>query len=183
MKLLGLVLGHIVKDGSLKLIDSTGREETLGDGTGLPLALHLNDPFVAFEIAWNPHLQFGEAYMDGRISIEGGSIADVLELFARNMRTGNGGAHMEWLTRLRFLVRRLMQLNGIARAKANVATHYDLSGSLYDLFLDADKQYSCAFYEKPTDSLETAQLNKKRRIAAKLDLKHGQRVLDIGSGW
>ena len=90
---------------------------------------------------------------------------------------------MEWLTKARYLARRLMQRNGITRSRKNVATHYDLSGALYDLFLDADKQYSCAFYEKPTDSLETAQENKKRRIAAKLNLKPGQRVLDIGSGW
>ena len=183
MRLLASLLGLIVKVGRLKLVDRNGRECELGDGTGAPLILRLNDKRVALEIAWNPNLKFGEAYMDGRIAIEGGTIADVLELFARNMGTGAGSGHMEWLTKARYLARRLMQRNGITRSRKNVATHYDLSGALYDLFLDADKQYSCAFYEKPTDSLETAQENKKRRIAAKLNLKPGQRVLDIGSGW
>jgi cyclopropane-fatty-acyl-phospholipid synthase len=183
MRLLASLLGLIVKTGRLTLIDTEGRQCELGDGAGAPLILRFNDKHVALEIAWNPNLKFGEAYMDGRISIENGTIADVLELFARNMGTGTGSGHMEWLTRARYLVRRLMQRNGIAIARRNVATHYDLSAALYDLFLDADKQYSCAFYEKPTDSLDAAQQNKKRRIAAKLDLKPGQRVLDIGSGW
>jgi cyclopropane-fatty-acyl-phospholipid synthase len=84
---------------------------------------------------------------------------------------------------MRYLACRLMQRNGIARSQRNVAHHYDLSSRLYDLFLDEDKQYSCAFFERPTDTLEAAQLTKKRRIAAKLALAPGQRVLDIGSGW
>lgn len=183
MRLLASLLGLIVKTGHLKLVDWNGRERDLGDGTGAPLTLRLKDRQAGLEIAWNPNLKLGEAYMDGRIAVEGGTIADVLELFARNMGTGAGAGHMEWLTRTRYLVRRLMQRNGIVRARRNVATHYDLSGALYDLFLDVDKQYSCAFYEKPTDGLEAAQQNKKRRIAAKLDLKPGQRILDIGSGW
>jgi cyclopropane-fatty-acyl-phospholipid synthase len=183
MKLLASLLRLIVKTGSLVLIDNDGRQCELGDGTGLPLLLRLNDRRVALEIAYNPNLKFGEAYMDGRISIENGTIADILELFARNIGTGTGSGHMEWLTKARYLARRLMQRNGVAKARRNVATHYDLSAALYDLFLDKDKQYSCAFYEKPTDSLEIAQLNKKRRIAAKLNLEPGQRVLDIGSGW
>jgi cyclopropane-fatty-acyl-phospholipid synthase len=183
MRLLASLLGLIVKTGRLILIDSEGRQCELGDGAGSPLILRLNDKHVALEIAWNPNLKFGEAYMDGRVSIENGTIADVLELFARNMGTGSGSGHMEWLTKARYLARRLMQRNGVAIARRNVATHYDLSAALYDLFLDADKQYSCAFYEKPTDTLDTAQQNKKRRIAAKLNLKPGQRVLDIGSGW
>jgi len=183
MRLLASLLRLVVKTGRLVLIDSTGHECEVGDGTGLPLILRFNDKHVALEIAWNPNLKFGEAYMDGRISIENGTIADVLELFARNIGTGAGSGHMEWLTKARYLARRLMQRNGVAIARRNVATHYDLSAALYDLFLDADKQYSCAYYERPTDTLDAAQQNKKRRIAAKLHLKPGQRVLDIGSGW
>ncbi len=183
MRLLASLLGLIVKTGHLKLIDWNGRECDLGDGTGAPLALRFKDKHVALEIAWNPNLKFGEAYMDGRISVEHGTIAEVLEVFARNMGTGAGSGHMEWLAKARYLARRMMQRNGITRSRKNVATHYDLSGALYDLFLDADKQYSCAYYENPTDSLETAQQNKKRRIAAKLHLQPGQRILDIGSGW
>jgi cyclopropane-fatty-acyl-phospholipid synthase len=99
------------------------------------------------------------------------------------MKTGFGGGYLEWLAHARFLARRLIQGNGRTRARQNVAHHYDLSGALYDLFLDADRQYSCAFFERPGDTLEMAQQNKKRRIAAKLSLRRGMRVLDIGSGW
>jgi cyclopropane-fatty-acyl-phospholipid synthase len=181
--MLAFLLGLIVKTGSLTLADENGDERALGDGTGAPLKLRFKDKRAAWEIACNPNLKFGEAYMDGRFTVEGGTIADVLELFARNIGTGDGSAHMAWLTKARYLARNAMQRNGVVRARKNVATHYDLSGALYDLFLDADKQYSCAYYERPSDSLETAQYNKKRRIAAKLDLKPGQRILDIGSGW
>jgi cyclopropane-fatty-acyl-phospholipid synthase len=74
--------------------------------------------------------------------------------------------------------------NSLARARANVAHHYDLDSRLYDLFLDGDRQYSCAYFTAPGESLETAQRNKRRHIAAKLLLDRPQlRVLDIGSGW
>jgi cyclopropane-fatty-acyl-phospholipid synthase len=101
----------------------------------------------------------------------------------RNIGLSSGGGHLDWLANARFAFRKLMQLNTQRRAKRNVAHHYDLSGKLYDLFLDTDKQYSCAFFEKPDDSLEQAQRQKKDRIAAKLALEPGMSVLDIGSGW
>jgi cyclopropane-fatty-acyl-phospholipid synthase len=81
-------------------------------------------------------------------------------------------------------MRRLKQCNPISRARANVAHHYDLSDQLYDLFLDKDRQYSCAYFTSKDDSLEMAQENKKRRIAAKLLLDRPHlKILDIGSGW
>jgi len=180
------VLRRIVRSGRLSLIDWRGRRAEFGDPDDVnadPIVMRLNDRRVAFDLLRNPQLTLGEAYMDGRFSIEGGTIADLLELLARNIGTGYGGGHIDWIAKLRFAGRRLMQRNGHARSRQNVARHYDLSGQLYDLFLDSDKQYSCGFYERPSDTLEIAQLNKKRRIAAKLDLKPGQSVLDIGSGW
>jgi len=177
------LLRRIVRTGALRLVDWRGRETDIGEASSNPLMLRLHDRRVAFDLLRNPQLTLGEAYMEGRLTVEGGSIADLLALFARNIGTGYGGRHMEWIARTRVLLRRFMQRNGLAQARANVAHHYDLSGRLYDLFLDSDKQYSCAFFESPTDTLEKAQDAKKRRIAAKLALRPGMRVLDIGSGW
>ena len=177
------LMRHIVKVGRLTLIDAKGRRYECGDPAAEPVILRLHDSRVAFDLLRNPQLTLGEAYMDGRISIDGGSIADLLDLVARNLGTGYGGRHLDWIAKARQLFRTFTPRNGFWRSECNVAHHYDLSGQLYDLFLDNDKQYSCAFFERPTDTLEAAQLNKKRRIAAKLALKPGQRVLDIGSGW
>ncbi|MBP6012115.1 MAG: class I SAM-dependent methyltransferase [Alphaproteobacteria bacterium] len=182
-RLFASLLRRIVKNGRLTLIDAKGKVYDCGDPSAAPVMFRLHDRRVAFDLLRNPQLTLGEAYMDGRISIDGGSIADLLDLIARNIGTNFGGKHLEWIAKARNLLRAFNPRNGVRRAKRNVAHHYDLSGQLYDLFLDSDKQYSCAFFERPTDSLETAQTNKKRRIAAKLDLKAGQRVLDIGSGW
>jgi cyclopropane-fatty-acyl-phospholipid synthase len=165
------------------MIDPSGRRQDFGDLSAKPLTMHLNDRLVALDLVRNPQLKLGEAYMDGRISFEGGTIADFLDLIARNIQTGFGGGHLEWIAMFRSAARRFTPRNSHARARRNVAHHYDLSAGLYDLFLDTDKQYSCAYFETPQDSLETAQLNKKRHIAAKLDLKPSHKVLDIGSGW
>ena len=181
--ILASVLSRIVRSGHLVLVDHDGTRQAFGDPTVAPLTMRLNDRRVAFDLVRNPQLKLGEAYMDGRIRFEGGTIAEFLDLIARNIGMGFGGGHMEWIAMFRHAVRRFMPRNSRARARRNVAHHYDLSGGLYDLFLDTDKQYSCAFYETPQDTLETAQLNKKRRIAAKLDLKPSHKVLDIGSGW
>jgi len=183
MPLLSRVLRRLIRRGELRLIDATGRVHTFGEPCGRPITIRLHDKAVARALVADPHLSLGEAYMDGRLTVEDASIADFLDLIARNLGTSFGGGYWETLARLRRWTRRAVQHNPHHRARRNVAHHYDLSSQLYDVFLDADKQYSCAFYETPNDSLETAQLNKKRRIAAKLDLKPGQRVLDVGSGW
>ena len=181
--LLATVFRRVVKSGHLVMVDPSGARQAFGDLTAKPLTLRLHDRLVAFDLARNPQLKLGEAYTDGRISFEGGTIADFLDLIARNIGTGFGGGHLEWIAMFRSAARRLAPRNSNARARRNVAHHYDLSGGLYDLFLDTDKQYSCAYFETPQDSLETAQLNKRRHIAAKLDLKPSHTVLDIGSGW
>jgi cyclopropane-fatty-acyl-phospholipid synthase len=133
-------------------------------------------------ILLDPELRFGEAYMDGGLVVEGGSIADLLALImVQTPGRIPQWARPHWL--VRYLWRRLRQLNGRGRARRNVAHHYDLDGRLYALFLDADRQYSCGYFESPDQSLDDAQLAKKRHIAAKLLVEPGARVLDIGSGW
>ncbi|HWA92658.1 MAG TPA: cyclopropane-fatty-acyl-phospholipid synthase family protein [Rhizomicrobium sp.] len=183
MQLLASLLGKIVTKGHLRIVDHRGRVSDLGETDKPALTVRLADAGTARALLFNPQLAFGETYMDGRLKVEGGDIADLLDLLTRNLDMGFGGGYLEWINKARVAVRRLMQRNNFKRARKNVAHHYDLEGGLYDLFLDSDKQYSCAFYEHPGDSLDKAQLNKRRRITAKLDLKPGQRVLDIGCGW
>ena len=180
--LVGL-LRRIVKAGRLSIVGHDGSVADAGDPSAPAIVMKLHDKRLALDLLCDPHMAFGEAYMDGRFSVENGDIADLLELFTRNLGTGFGGGHLLWIARLRALGRRFSPRNSGSRAIRNVAHHYDLSGGLYDLFLDHDKQYSCAFFETADDTLETAQLNKKHRIAAKLALEPGQTVLDIGSGW
>ncbi len=184
MRLLSAVLRKLVRHGHLTLIDAGGRRHELGEIDKPAVTIRLHDRAVARALLLNPQLALGEAYMDGRLTVEdGGDIAAVLDLLTRNLGVSFGGGYWEWLNTARLWMKRRMQRNTPQRARRNVAHHYDLDGGLYDLFLDSDKQYSCAFYETPDDSLETAQAQKCRRIAAKLALEPGQRVLDIGSGW
>lgn len=181
--LLVKMLGGIVKSGRLIIVGHDNKTFDIGDMAATPIVMKFHDAWVAFDLLRDPHMALGELYMDGRFSVRNGDIADLLDLLTRNLGTSLGGGYLIWLARLRSFLRRFNPPNSSSRAKRNVAHHYDLSGGLYDLFLDHDKQYSCAFFDTPQDSLETAQLNKKRRIAAKLALKPGHTVLDIGSGW
>jgi cyclopropane-fatty-acyl-phospholipid synthase len=129
----------------------------------------------------NPELALGEIYMDGTFVVEHGSIADALAILLNQPEILPRWAKLQWW--LRYLVRHVQQFNPPDRSKNNVAHHYDLDGRLYSLFLDDDKQYSCAYFEAPDASLEEAQLAKKRHLAAKLLVRPGDRILDIGSGW
>lgn len=184
MRMLSTIFARIVRDGHLAVIDVGGKTHHFGEIEKPPVTIRLRDAQVANEMAFNPALKVGEAYVDGRFTVEGGdTIADFLELMLRNLGLGHGGGHLKFMAGLRQLWRGVEQWNTRARSKRNVAHHYDLSGKLYDLFLDTDKQYSCAFFESPSDTLEAAQRHKKQRIAAKLALSPGMKVLDIGSGW
>ena len=181
-RLLQILLGHYIKRGSLRLTTSRGTVMTFGDGTGKPVAIRFATRATEWAILRNPELTFGEAYMDGSLIVEQGTIADVLEVVMRQQQDAPPRwARVQWL--FRFLRRRLLQFNPRRRSRENVAHHYDLDGRLYSLFLDADRQYSCAYFETPDQSLDDAQLAKKRHLAAKLRLKPNQRVLDIGCGW
>lgn len=184
MRLLSPMLQRVVRQGHLAVVDCKGVTHHFGERDKPPVTIAFHDMRVSMELALHPQLKFGEAYVDGRLSVEGGTtIGDVLDLIQSNLGLGFGGGHITWLANAGMVAQRLLSRNSRSRSQRNVAHHYDLSGKLYDLFLDSDKQYSCAFYETPDDTLETAQSNKKKRLAAKLALKPGMRVLDIGSGW
>lgn len=154
-----------------------------GDGSGQRVIVRLKNQRVIRRLVSNPELALGEGYTNGDITIADDNLHGLLEIVVRNYnnQTLNWWAH--GLKRLRIARRRFDQNNFASIARRNVAHHYDLSGKLYDLFLDHDRQYSCAYFKHPDDTLEEAQANKKSHIAAKLLLAPGQRVLDIGCGW
>jgi cyclopropane-fatty-acyl-phospholipid synthase len=177
------LLSRIVRQGTLIVSTAPGRSFTVGDGTGEPVAVAASRE-TFFKILLDPELKLGEAFMDESFRVEQGSIADFLALVMS--QTGGNPPYpaAKVLTALRYLFRRVAQFNPRDRAKRNVAHHYDLDGRLYSLFLDADRQYSCAYFERPDRSLDDAQLAKKRHLAAKLLFdKPDLKVLDIGSGW
>jgi cyclopropane-fatty-acyl-phospholipid synthase len=177
------LLNKVFKTGTLTVIWPDGSAGTYG--SGLPkAAIRVHGRRTLLSIALRPDLAFGEAYMDGRVTVEEGTIADVLELALSNVPPGSERWITKARTRLRRWARPLTQFNPMGRARKNVAHHYDLSSALFDLFLDADRQYSCAYFAHPTMTLEAAQAAKKRHIALKLNLDRPDlKVLDIGSGW
>jgi len=181
--LLRTFLKQVVQRGTLEVATASGSRFTVGDGTGSPLAIRLADSGAAGQLILHPALAFGELFMDGRLVVTQGSIYDVLSLATSNLKLREPHPVAKIRTRLRTAFRHLHQRNSERRAKRNVAHHYDLDGRLYDLFLDPDRQYSCAYFARPDQSLTEAQLAKKRHIAAKLLVEPGQRVLDIGCGW
>jgi cyclopropane-fatty-acyl-phospholipid synthase len=172
-----------ITEGDLTIIDAAGRHHRVGDGRAPSVAVRLHDKSLHHRLAINPFLHLGEAYMNGTLTIEQGSLYAFLDVCAANV--GRVGAHplSRILSTLDRLLRRVHQYNPVHRAQANAAHHYDLSDRLYSLFLDADRQYSCAYFTHQHDDLEQAQRDKKRHLAAKLLLEPGVRVLDIGSGW
>ncbi len=184
--LLAKLLSRVVRVGRLVMIDAHGKSHVFGDGApGQPSAtFRLHDRSLHRQILLNPKLRIGEAYMAGTLTIEDGTLYDFIDVLALNLdnfeRDTLVGTLGGWLSRV---TRGLQQYNPVGRAQKNVAHHYDLSGSLYDLFLDKDRQYSCAYFSNNNESLEEAQQSKKLHLAAKLLLQPGQKVLDIGSGW
>ena len=182
--LLARLLDQIVEQGSVRIIDASGRTHVVGGRRpGPTVTIRLHDRKLETQIALNPRLRLGEAYMDGLLTIEDASLYEFLDLIGRNVEMFEGNRWIRALTGLSSAFRRLQQNNPAKRAKVNVAHHYDLSDELYSLFLDEDRQYSCAYFQSDNESLEIAQQNKKRHIASKLLLKPGCRVLDIGCGW
>jgi cyclopropane-fatty-acyl-phospholipid synthase len=180
--LLCVFLRRFIRHGSFTVTTASGKQYTFGDGSGPPIAVRFTSAKAQRSVLLNPELRLGEAYMDGDFVVEQGSIADVLALLLRQERV----AVPRWalpLRAVRYLFRRLQQFNPRSRSLRNVAHHYDLDGRLYALFLDADQQYSCAYFDTPDTSLDDAQLAKKRHLAAKLLVEPGAHVLDIGCGW
>ena len=182
MSLIGRYIDQILPVGSITVIWADGSRKTYGRGGGKHLTVKFHDRRAARELFRNPRVKFGELYMDGRLTIEDGTILDLISLViganqwekGRSKALGKGKA--KWL-------KRFFRRNDPHKSRRNVAHHYDIGNELYALFLDDDLQYSCAYFTDPNNSLEQAQTDKKAHIAAKLDLRPGQRVLDIGCGW
>jgi cyclopropane-fatty-acyl-phospholipid synthase len=185
MSLIGRLLDKLLTKGRITLITPGTETQTYGREGGKHLTIRFTDRRVAFDIARNPRLGLGEAYMDGRVLIEDGTILDLLEMIVGANRWEDKSAGRKALARGRVMrtLKRMMVRNNPSRSRRNVAHHYDLRDELYELFLDDDRQYSCAYFTDPGNSLEQAQADKKAHIAAKLALRPGQRVLDIGCGW
>ena len=182
--LLARVLARVVGEGQLTLIDAAGTSHRLeGARSGPDVTIRLHDQWTGTRLALRPRLALGEAYMDGKLTIEDGDIYDLLDLVGRNMPALEATPMVKWSYALQRWMRFLEQYNPIGRAERNVAHHYDLKDQLYDFFLDRDRQYSCAYFKTGEEPLEQAQLDKKRHIASKMLLEPGQKVLDIGSGW
>lgn len=177
------IVSSLVKTGDLTITDWNGQIRRYGDG-GLPKShVKFESAAAARRIAIDPDLYLGECYMDGSLKILEGTLSDFLIITMKNAGTTNYHPVHRALIRARMAMRHIHQHNPVGKAKQNVAHHYDLSGTIYDLFLDRDRQYSCAYFETKNSTLEEAQLAKKRHLAAKLNIKPGMKVLDIGSGW
>ena len=174
---------RVVSTGTLKVVDAGGKTHVFGGAEGPRVSIRLHERALHRRLLLNPELALGEAYMDGTLTIEEGDLYDLLDLAGRNVANYEDHPLQRARKRLGRAMRVLHTYNPVPRARRNVAHHYDLSDTLYDLFLDKDRQYSCAYFVTDNDSLEVAQDNKKLHLAAKLLLEPGQRVLDIGSGW
>ncbi len=181
--LLKRLLKSYIRSGALQVIDHTGRTIVAGDGSTPALTLRFKNAAIVRKLALNPALHLPEGYMNGDIEIEGGSIYDFLLLLKKNRGSGKKPGAESRNKTFQKMIRRLFQFNPARVASHNARHHYDLNADMYRLFLDADMQYSCAYFEKESDDLETAQAAKKRHIAAKLCIEPGMRVLDIGCGW
>ena len=177
------LLRKIIKVGNLTWISPNGELNTYGDGSGEAIRIRTTNSFSELKLLMNPSVHFGESYMNGSLIVEEGQIHDFLKLIFLN--TSSEIDH--WVMKLSKIVRMIQNnirtSNYISKSKDNVAHHYDLSDKLYELFLDPDRQYSCAYFNSPNDTLEQAQINKKELISKKLLLEEGQSVLDIGCGW
>lgn len=182
-KLLQQAFAPLVTTGRLEVITPSGKALIFGDGGQPQARLRFADRRAVIALLRDPDLNFGELFMQRRLLVEQGTVYDVLELVLRGARHVPVSATVRLLDAWRMKLRPLLQNNLRGKSRANVAHHYDLDDRLYQLFLDSERQYSCAYFEQGNEDLETAQLAKKRHIAAKLLIEPGQRVLDIGCGW
>lgn len=180
---LKLILQRTVTRGDLSLVDTSGHVHRFGDRTGRPVVVrHVHSTSRPFR-GLDPGLAIAEAYMDGTLIVERGSLYDFLAIVMSNAQA-NGWPRATLLAHgMRRMWKRVQQFNPRGRARRNVAHHYDIDRRVYEMFLDNDLQYSCAYFEDETKTLDAAQLAKKRHVASKLALEEGQSVLDIGSGW
>ncbi len=177
-------LNRLFKEDGFILIDANSRKYIIGNPKKeKPIILKLLDKKLHYKLLLNPDLYFGEAYTDGTIEIQNGSLTDFLDLAMKNIGRNEINLFGQILNKIRGTYRYLTNFNFAKKSKDNVAHHYDISDNLYDLFLDPKRQYSCAYFKNENDTLETAQNNKIEHLIKKLNIKPNQKVLDIGSGW
>ena len=182
--LLKTAASHIITKGNLTIIDSRGVTYQFGDQTGKPIQIRFTSAKWEREVALDPALKLGEAYMNDGFEFIKGDIYSLLETIFES--TGPIAENQLWMKAFSFIrtaTKRFVQMNTLRRSAKNVEHHYDLSGKLYEMFLDPDRQYSCGYFENPNVSLGEAQLAKKRHLAAKLQVKENEKLLDIGCGW
>jgi cyclopropane-fatty-acyl-phospholipid synthase len=181
--LLDATLRRLIRVGDLTLIDADGKVHRFTGAPGPTATIRLKDKALEREILLTPDPAVGDAYMDGRLVLEHGDLLDFVMIgFANVMQDGWHGP-ARWWQRVNRALRRLHQWNTQARARRNVAHHYDLSGELYALFLDSERQYTCAYHATGREDIEAAQRAKERHIAAKLLIGRGQKIIDLGCGW
>ncbi|MGB3244773.1 MAG: cyclopropane-fatty-acyl-phospholipid synthase family protein [Sulfitobacter sp.] len=180
--LLELQLKKMIRQGTLTLHLPDGDTWTVGHGNPV-FSVHISDPTLVRRLVLSPELALGEGYMDGTLTIEGGDLYGFMEFLLGNLPDQRASRWTYPIGLLHQALRRVQQFNPVSRSRSNVHHHYDLSGELYSTFLDTDRQYSCAYFRHPDDTLEQAQQQKKAHIAHKLLLKPGMKVLDIGCGW
>jgi len=177
-------LNKLIKEDGFILIDANSKKYIIGNPKKkVPIILKLLDKKLHYKLFIYPDLYFGEAYTDGTLEIENGSLTDFLEITMKNIGRNEINIFGKILKKIRGTYRYLTNFNIAKKSKDNVAHHYDISDDLYDLFLDPKRQYSCAYFKSENESLETAQNNKIDHLIKKLNLKPNQKVLDIGSGW
>ncbi|MEM8803449.1 MAG: cyclopropane-fatty-acyl-phospholipid synthase family protein [Pseudomonadota bacterium] len=181
--ILDQMLSTVFLHGALDVHYPDGTFKSYGDGSGQKVTVRVTDPAMVGKIARNPELYAGEAYMDGSLTVDNDDLYGLLKLGIINVFSNPGPWWKQWIDKGLFWLGRVNQRNPIGRARQNVSHHYDLSADLYDLFLDADRQYSCAYFADPAMTLEEAQFAKKHHIAKKLRITPGMRILDIGCGW
>ncbi len=182
-RLLKRLLERLIRQGQLSVTFFDGGVQRYGDGSGAPISVRLHSADLARKLVLHPQLALGEAYMDGDLTIADDDLHGMLSLMMTNIMQFNMGYWHRKADNLRHQINRLTLKTHLRAARRNVQHHYDLSDDLYELFLDPDKQYSCAYFRTPEMTLEQAQAAKKQHIAKKLLLKPGMKVLDIGCGW
>ncbi len=175
---------NLFKEDGFVLIDANSNEYIIGKPKKkIPIKIRILDKSLHYKLLLLPDLYFGEAYTNGSLVIENGSLTEFLDIAMKNIGRGETNLYAQIIKKIRGTYRYLTNYNFISQSKSNVAHHYDISEKLYDLFLDSNRQYSCAYFKNENDTLETAQKNKIEHIIKKLNLKPNQKVLDIGSGW
>ncbi|MBD3664316.1 SAM-dependent methyltransferase [Sulfitobacter aestuariivivens] len=177
------VLNTVMVHDQLRITYPDGSVKSYGPQSGETVGFTIHTPATLRRMCINPELGLGEGFMDGTITLNNTSLDDLLRVLITNRNDGGVPMWLHLSNRGRFHMRRFIQRNTPERARANVAHHYDISDALYQLFLDEDMQYSCAYFTDPDMSLEQAQIAKKSHIAAKLRLEPDNHVLDIGCGW